>query len=142
MITKKKICDSCQKEKHIWKNNAGKRYCKFCWHKQKPASFPKQKTRIKPVSKKRQDENKEYTKLRLKFLMTNINCQAKLIGCTKTATDIHHTFWGSDRSKYFLDTSTWKSICRNCHSITHDKLTAEEAIKLELKNFKREQQNE
>ena len=35
MEAKKKICDSCQLESYIWKNQSGIRYCKQCWSRHK-----------------------------------------------------------------------------------------------------------
>lgn len=126
---KKKICNGCKKEKFIWGNRDGKKYCSTCYWKSDPSSIP----RIKPVSDKRRKENRIYSLERKKYLKKNPFCKARLPGCTGVATDIHHLISGSSRSKYFLEISTWKGVCRNCHDIIHNKLSAEEAVNLGLK---------
>ena len=54
-----------------------------------------------------------YKKKRNLFLTENPNCQARLPGCTLKSTDVHHK---KGRGKYLLDTSTWLSCCRKCHT--------------------------
>lgn len=124
---KLKPCAGCKQMKHIWKSHGKEKYCKECWYSmEKPKSIP-------PVSKKRKVEMDEYSKKRALFLIANPRCQAKLVGCTGVATDVHHCFSGKYRDKYYLNMSTWKAVCRACHSYIHDHLTAEEAIELGLK---------
>jgi len=67
------------------------------------------------------------------FLNLNQHCQAKLLNCTLISTDVHHLYSGKDRNKYYLDETTWKAVCRNCHNYIHDKLSKEDAINLNLK---------
>lgn len=88
---------------------------------------------IKKISDKQKKINTAYTALRKVFMQTNSICQAKLYGCFGNATDVHHKFSGKDRSKYFLHTDTWVSVCRNCHHLIHDYLSTEELIKLNLR---------
>jgi hypothetical protein len=57
--------------------------------------------------------NTQYTKLRKEFLLKRPMCQAKLHHCSLKSTDVHHM---KGRGKYHLDTSTWLSVCRNCHN--------------------------
>ena len=124
---KLKKCAGCEQMKHIWKSHGKEKYCKECWYTiEKPKS-------ISPVSKKRQVVMDEYSKLRMVFLIAKPNCEAKLVGCTRTSTDVHHLYSGKDRDKYYLNISTWKAVCRNCHNYIHDHLSAEEAIELGLK---------
>tara|TARA_R100000951_G_scaffold109330_4_gene106290 strand:+ start:1467 stop:1649 length:183 start_codon:yes stop_codon:yes gene_type:complete len=40
-------------------------------------------------------------------------CQAKIHQCSLKSTDVHHM---RGRGKYHLDTTTWLSVCRNCHN--------------------------
>jgi predicted HNH restriction endonuclease len=54
------------------------------------------------------------------------------------ATDVHHCYSGIDREEHFLDDNTWKAVCRNCHNIIHNVLSAEEAAELKLKITKNE----
>jgi hypothetical protein len=56
--------------------------------------------------------NSDYSKLRKIHLDKLPMCQAKVFNCTLRSTDIHHM---KGRGKYHLDTSTWLSVCRNCH---------------------------
>ena len=105
---KLKKCAGCEQMKHIWKSHGKEKYCKECWY-----SIDKPKS-IRPVSKKRQGEMDEYSKKRLAFLALHNNCQAKLVGCTGKATDIHHSK-GRVGDNY-LNISTWFALCRVCHS--------------------------
>ena len=54
----------------------------------------------------------EYSKLRSAFLVIHSKCQAKLLGCTGEATDVHHK---AGRGDNHLKISTWLAVCRNCH---------------------------
>lgn len=105
---KLKKCAGCSQLKHIWKSHKKDKYCRECWYTiEKPKS-------ISPVSKKRQVEMDEYSKKRVAFLALHNNCQAKLVGCTGKATDIHHSK-GRVGDNY-LNISTWFALCRACHS--------------------------
>lgn len=69
--------------------------------------------RVKPVSDKRKELNKEYFKLVEQFKKDNPECKAKVNGnCTKITDDPHHR---KGRGEYLLDVSTWLPVCRNCH---------------------------
>jgi hypothetical protein len=46
--------------------------------------------------------------------MVNVN------GCANSATDIHHTFAGSNRDAFYLVQSTWIPVCRVCHNHIHN----------------------
>jgi hypothetical protein len=120
---KLKICDGCQKETIIWKNHEGFKYCKYCWScqkainnnsSQKPTDY-----KIPLVSSKRKKKDQEYLKLRERYLTENHLCMVKVNGCTNGATDVHHTFAGSNREAFYLVQSTWKAVCRNCHDWIH-----------------------
>lgn len=105
---KLKKCAKCEEMKHIWKSHGKEKYCRECWY-----SIDKPKS-ISPVSKKRQGEMDEYSKKRLAFLALHNNCQAKLVGCTGKATDIHHS--KGRLGDNYLNISTWFALCRACHS--------------------------
>lgn len=68
------------------------------------------------MSKKRVQESKEYTILRIKFLTekNNLICHAGLENCTKKSTDVHHKK-GRIGTNY-LDVETWLPVCRTCHT--------------------------
>jgi len=123
MKTKLKECDGCNKMTVIWKNHEGFRYCKYCWSchssnkkSQKPI---KSVTRIPQVSSKRKKKDQEYLKLRKRYLTENHLCIVNVKGCTNGATDVHHTYAGSNREAFYLVQSTWLSVCRNCHDWIH-----------------------
>ena len=108
MEQKLKMCKGCQSLKYIWKSDKKDKYCKECWYKiEKPKS-------IAPVSEKRQVAMDEYSKKRLAFLAVHMNCQAKLVGCTRVATDIHHK--AGRTGDNYLNMNTWLAVCRSCHS--------------------------
>ena len=67
---------------------------------------------LNKISKKMVKTNSEYSNLRKTHLEKFPMCQAKVYNCSLRSTDIHHM---KGRGKYHLDTSTWLSVCRNCH---------------------------
>ena len=121
---KLKTCDICGEEKPIWKSSGtgGLRYCKYCWscHKSKDNDTQKPTQSVIPrVSAKRAKKDAEYSKLRERYLTENSLCMIKVGGCTHNATDIHHTYAGSNRDAFYLVQSTWKGVCRSCHDWIH-----------------------
>ena len=68
---------------------------------------------MKKQSNKMARLNNEYSKLRKEWLPNYPMCQAKINKCTLKSTDVHHK---KGRGKYLLDTNTWLSVCRNCHT--------------------------
>lgn len=119
---KLKKCAGCNELKHIWKSHGKEKYCQQCWYSiEKPKS-------ISPVSAKRRGEMDEYSKKRLAFLTLHSNCQAKLVGCSGKATDVHHKAGrvGDD----YLNMNKWLAVCRSCHGWITD--NSNEAIELGL----------
>ena len=133
MEIKKKFCWGCEDFQYIFKNYEGRKYCKTCWNRIKPKKEAKPPAPINKVSDKKKEQDKEYKILRLKFLLQNPYCQVKLPGCLINSTDIHHLFFGADRSSHYIDDKTWKSTCRYCHHMIHDVLSNEELIELGLR---------
>lgn len=85
-----------------------------------PKSEPKEKAKpkyIKPISDKKKDADVEYKPMRIEFLKLYPMCQFK--DCKKKSIEVHHKFSGKDRSKYYLDDSTWMAVCRMCHFWIH-----------------------
>ena len=83
----------------------------------KPEKTEKKKQKpINKVSKRRQEESKQYNVLKKLFLEGK---KCAVDGCGK-ATEVHHTFSGKDRQKYFLDISTWLPVARKCHIWIHE----------------------
>lgn len=104
--TKLKTCAGCSQPKQIWKSHGKEKYCKDCWYH---LEAPK---KISPISKKMKVTLDEYGKKRAAFLIVHPICQARLIGCTKDATDVHHK---AGRGENHLKISTWLAVCRSCH---------------------------
>lgn len=79
---------------------------------------------IRKVSKKREDQNAEYFRLREKFLKEHPKCECGRDGCRRKATEVHHT---RGRGRYFLVVSTWLAVARVCHRwITDNEKAAKE----------------
>ena len=79
---------------------------------------PKKKGKgIPAMSEKRKVEIRVYTQLRKKFLKQNPMCEAGAFGCTKRATQIHHT---KKRGKNYLNVETWMPTCAHCHRWIED----------------------
>jgi hypothetical protein len=94
--------------------------CKQCWSCQKTQDNTQKPTNAIPrVSAKRAKQDAEYLKLRQRFLTENPICQISVAGCSHGATDVHHTYAGSNREAFYLVQSTWKAVCRNCHDWIH-----------------------
>jgi hypothetical protein len=107
VLTKLKMCAGCSQPKTIWKSHGKEKYCRDCWYQ---LEAPK---KISPISQKMRSTLDEYGKKRLAFLIVHPICQAKLVGCTKDATDVHHK---SGRGENHNVISTWLAVCRSCHS--------------------------
>jgi hypothetical protein len=83
-----------------------------------PKPEPKEKAKpkkIKPRSEKRIEKDTVYHTLRDVFLKDKI-CQ---INQDNPAIEVHHTYSGKDRDKYYLDVKTWLAVCRDCHNWIH-----------------------
>ena len=71
------------------------------------------RTPLRRISKKRQEQLKEYSKLRKAYLEENPVCEV----CQKRkATDIHHK---SGRGSNTNNVDTWVVVCRTCHDRIH-----------------------
>ncbi len=103
---KLKKCAGCNNLKHIWKSHGKEKYCKECWYDIEKPKKPS------PISKKMKVVMDEYSKRRAAYLVIHPHCEAKIPGCTATATDIHHK---AGRGENHLKISTWLAVCRNCH---------------------------
>lgn len=78
----------------------------------------KKPKKIKQVSDKRKAENEAYSLLRKVFLNKPEN---KICPISKQPTvEVHHTYCGKDRAKYYLDVSTWLAVSRDGHNWIHD----------------------
>lgn len=78
---------------------------------------PKKPKPIPKISKKREKESREYTIKRLKFLAQPENMKCPITG--ERATEIHHTYSGANRSRFYLDETTWMAVSRKGHLWIH-----------------------
>jgi len=128
------MCDGpCDFMQYIWKNEGGKRFCKRCWSAQTKVTNTKPtvlRKKIPPRSSKKMKEDIEYSKKRKSFLLAHPMCEARISNCTGNSSEVHHTYVGSNRSKYFLVEETWIAICRNCHNWIHEHSKEARAINL------------
>lgn len=70
------------------------------------------------VSGKREALNLEYARLNSDFKRDHPTCEARVNQyCTFYSTEVHHK---KGRNEYFLDTTTWLSVCRTCHIFITD----------------------
>ena len=84
----------------------------------KRSPLPKSKKPIKKVSDKRKIQNLQYSADRIVFLNKPENRKCPITG--QPTPDVHHKFSGKDRSKYFLDQSTWLAVSREGHIWIHE----------------------
>lgn len=89
-----------------------KGFCK--WHTPKTALSKPQK-RIKPFSDKHLEKLAEYKRRRNVFMADNPICMAKLEGCTREATECHHSL--GRLGDLLTDVKYFKAVCHNCHVI-------------------------
>ena len=69
---------------------------------------------IRKISQKQASKINQYLKVRDKYLANNPNCEAKIIGCSYEANEVHHKKGrcGND----LIDDSYFLAVCRNCHN--------------------------
>jgi hypothetical protein len=131
---KKKPCDGedCNGAlQFIWKNVGGKKYCRSCSQKlpkdesHSKAKPTRQYTTIPPRSHKRIRDEAAYKALREAFLTTHPQCMIAIKGICSghPANQVHHSYSGKDRDKYFLDTTTWFASEDKCHDWVHNNPT-------------------
>lgn len=72
------------------------------------------RTRLNPISKKRREQNKDYSKVRKAYMTAHPKCEL----CNKAnASDIHHK---AGRWKERLtDATNFMALCRECHEHIH-----------------------
>jgi len=116
---KAKKCKNCQKE-FTPTHSSLEKFCSFPCAKEgrNPDLKLKAVYKIPKVSKKRQVEQLQYQVLRTEFLSKPEN---KICPITnQQAIEVHHTYCGKDRAKYYLDVSTWLAVSRDGHNWIHD----------------------
>lgn len=124
---KKSPCRNKECKKEVYLTNSLNRFCSVsCKVKVLGVKKVQQtankvgKTGIKKVSDKRAIQNKEYSKLRLKFLKENPMCE---IYPYLKSTEVHHTYSGSNRNRYYLEVSTWMAVSREGHNFIHNNVS-------------------
>ena len=71
------------------------------------------KTRLKPMSAKRNKDSKAYSLLRDAYLRLNPICEICIVD---ESSEIHHR---EGRGRNYLNTDTWLAVCRRCHKWIH-----------------------
>lgn len=137
---KAKICSVCGKEAILWRSNP--KTCKTCAGKQSVLKLQKNSVKeakvYTPISKqsdKRKKLDAIYNIAAAIFKKAKPNCMAKLPGCMVKTSDVHHLRSGKDKLKYYLDQSTWITVCVSCHFKIHNEMGKDELIKLGLKKI-------
>ena len=89
------------------------------------------RTRIAPVSKKRQKEGSEYSRLRKEFLLAHPRCmcEGRIPGCTALSTEVHHA---AKRGVNYLRVDTWRALSSHCHAWCEQHRKQAEAMGLTL----------
>ncbi len=93
------------------------------WLNRKPAGR-KLRKRIPKVSKKRERENREYSRRRKAYLLAHPNCEAWPVVMQfmplwvrwPRSVEIHHVF---GRGKFLLVEETWLAVSREAHDWIH-----------------------
>lgn len=117
MTTKPKKCAHCGKlftPKYL----TTEKYCSFDCSKANAVNTKKPQKPINKLSKKRQVEELRYKVLRIEFLGKKENQICPITN--QQAIEVHHTYCGKDRAKYYLDVSTWLAVSRDGHNWIHD----------------------
>ncbi len=73
-------------------------------------------TPIKKLSPKQAKIKAEYLKVRLEYLNKHPYCEINWVGCTGSATDLHHS---KGRGINTTEVKFFKASCRNCHDKIH-----------------------
>jgi hypothetical protein len=116
---KLKVCADKDCSNEFKQYNSLVKYCgPICANKnKKPVATSKPIYKIPKVSQKRKIENLKYSVLRTEFLGKKENQICPITG--KQAVEVHHTYCGKDRAKYYLDVSTWLAVSRDGHNWIH-----------------------
>ena len=109
MMRKTSPCIVCGNDRQIY----AKKMCGFCYERQrKKTPLPRPTKPIRNQSKKRQKENRIYSKLKKEYMKENPYCER----CGGAATDLHHRI---TRQYHLNDVGVFCSLCRECHDWVH-----------------------
>lgn len=81
------------------------------------AIHPKPRPALRPVSPKREREQRIYAKLRKEFLANNPICQVRYCCYGDPASDCHHA--AGRIGSLYLDMEYFVAACRKCHNHIH-----------------------
>lgn len=129
----KNFCCICEKETIVVVKAM---FCARCNEAQKRAKkgLPTKRPPLNQRSEKREKLDALYSIVSKQYLKDHPKCEANIQGvCSFVSKDIHHLYSGANRSKYYIDETTFKAVCRNCHTHIHSSMSADEAISLGLK---------
>lgn len=92
------------------------------------ALLPRNTSKIKPISDKREGRMRIYKVLADAFKEAHPNCEARLEGCEGKTTEVHHK---AGRENYMLiDAREFLAVCSKCHRWITDH--SKEAIEMGL----------
>lgn len=103
----KKFCPNHPSNK-LWSQGM----CIVCYRKQ--YAKPLKKTPLAPISNIQKNMLAVYRMQRRAYLREHPYCQIQLDGCTRKATEIHHSAKKYSK-KLWLDQNHYVGTCRNCH---------------------------
>lgn len=69
---------------------------------------------MRKLSKKRERQYRDYSKVRKEFLLENPYCAARIPGCMIEATEVHHK--KGKIEGLLVDTDNFLAVCRSCHN--------------------------
>lgn len=94
--------------KYLWSDKANER--RESRRPKKQVSFIK----IKPASKKRAKQNREYQVVRIQYLIDHSVCEIQEVCKGARAVEVHHS--KGREGSLLTDTRYFKSVCRACHN--------------------------
>jgi hypothetical protein len=81
-----------------------------------PPKADKDRKRLRPATKERAKDNREYAVLRELYLSLNPDCVIE--ECTREAIEIHHVCSGTaGRAATLLNSDTWLACCTHHHQV-------------------------
>lgn len=102
--------------------------------KEQKIKSSKSRSHINNKSDKQKKIDAAYRVLNIAYLQKNKVCMAQFEGiCQGRATELHHTYFGSNKRKHYLNEYTFKALCVACHWHLHNKMDSDELVKLGLR---------
>lgn len=105
-----------------------KKMCGYCYQRSKPRKpIVKKPYTIPKRSAQGKINDRKYYTIAKQYKLDNPYCKARLNGCTRHTTDVHHK---KGRGIHLLRVEYFLPVCRNCHD--YIELNPDEAL---LKGF-------